>query len=104
MLLAFACGPATAAPSHLVLLGDFGTHRVTADLTRTGDHTWEWIENNARFRFRAIVETDSRLLIYDQSRDIYHELNLSTGQTAWRLGTLSGGGQWNPHYVIVQIR
>jgi hypothetical protein len=102
VVLAFACGPALAAPSRLVLLGDFGTHRVTANLTRTGDQTWEWVENDARFSFRAVLETDAQLVIYDRSRDIYHRLNLSTGETAWRIGTLSGGGEWNPHYVIVQ--
>jgi hypothetical protein len=70
----------------------------TADLRRTGPDSWEWLENNATFKFRTVSASNSELVIHDLSRDMYHRLNLQTGETFWRTGTT---GIWTPHYRIV---
>ena len=73
----------------------------TATLRRTGADTWEWVENNATFRFRTLTQQPSELVIHDASRDMYHHLNLSSRATAWRVGTTA---PWNAHYTIVSVR
>ena len=94
--LAQAPSPAeeSARPATIVL-GGLGQ---TAELRRTGADSWEWVENNTTFRFRTVSETNSELVIYDFSRDMYHRLNLQTGETFWRNGP---SRIWNPHYPIV---
>jgi hypothetical protein len=84
-----ASGPAT------IVLAGLGQ---AADLKRIGADTWEWVENNATFRFRTLLETKTELIIHDESRDMYHRLNLDTGETFWRIGT---SGDWMPHYRII---
>jgi hypothetical protein len=69
-----------------------------ADLKRVGADDWEWVENNATFKFRTLLETTTELIIHDASRDMYHRLNLNTGESFWRMGT---SGNWNPHYRII---
>jgi hypothetical protein len=69
-----------------------------ADLKRIGKDEWEWVENNATFKFRTLLETKTELIIYDDSRDMYHRLNLDIGESFWRQGT---SGSWKPHYRII---
>jgi hypothetical protein len=83
-----------AQPAVIVLTG-LGQ---TADLRRTGPDSWEWLENSATFKFRTVSASSSELLIHDPSRDMYHRLNLQTGETFWRTGAT---GSWTPHYRIV---
>jgi hypothetical protein len=79
----------------IILLTGLGQ---TADLRRTGPDSWEWLENSATFKFRTVSASSSELLIHDPSRDMYHRLNLQTGETFWRTGTT---GSWTPHYRII---
>jgi hypothetical protein len=76
---------------HIVLRG--------AELKRTAGNEWVWTENNVQFNFQSVSETSSEILIYDGSRDMYHRLDLTGGQTFWRQGTT---GSWNAHYAIVK--
>jgi hypothetical protein len=87
----------TQAPAQLSTIVLQGSGQ-TADLRRTGADNWEWVESNNTYKFRTVSETSSELVINDASRDIYHRLNLLTGETFWRTGT-SGG--WIPYYRIV---
>jgi hypothetical protein len=81
-------------PETIVLAG----LNQAADLKRVGKDDWEWIENNATFKFRTLLETSAELIIHDASRDMYHRLNLNNGESFWRIGT---SGNWNPHYRII---
>jgi hypothetical protein len=48
------------------------------------------------------LDAGRQLVIYDGSRGMYHKLNLTTGQTAWRVSKLKGGdGTWKSHYGII---
>ena len=99
-----AASPASGgAPSPIRLHALIGGQQYNAELKRTGPNSWEWVENNVTFRFRPMLDTDAQLVIYDRSRDIYHRLSFADGQTAWRVGKLSGGdGRWIPHYTIIR--
>jgi hypothetical protein len=72
----------------------------TADLHRTGPDSWQWSEIGATFTFRTVSETALQILIYDAGRDIYHRLDLVTGDTFWRVGAGTRGEDWKPHYRI----
>ena len=71
----------------------------TAILKRTGNDTWHWTENGAVFSFRTISDGDTELVMFDETRDMYHRLNLRSRQSFWRTGI---EGAWKPHYTIVR--
>jgi hypothetical protein len=88
--------PSSGGMQHIVLQG-LGQ---TANLRRTGWDSWTWAEDSAAFNFRVVSNTPLELVIVDASRDMYHRLNLVTGETWWRQGQ---SGNWNVHYRIVAV-
>ena len=65
-----------------------GAMIVTGDMKRTASN--EWIETNSRgskWTFRATKESNSEIVLYDASRDIYVRIDLETKKLFIRKGT-----------------
>lgn len=95
--------PLENAPRVVHTKGYNGTVYVKGTFTRTKNGTWE--ERNSQNgdavqTFRALKSEKNKLLLFDESRNIYLSIDFVKKRLSWRAGP---NGNWNKLYDIIRL-
>lgn len=91
-------GGKLAALIKIAMHGPNDPKAVSAELTRTQGDAWVWTEGRT-FNFRSVAESETEIVIFDASRDIYHRFDLVSRVESFRRGP---NGDWIRRYDIVR--
>ena len=100
MLRQLGMSPPARLLDRITYRGNNGPKAIVGEVHRTGTDQWVETNNAGSLGFRSMSETDSELVLYDASRDIYFKAELTTRRFFTRTGTTQS---WRPTYEVVDV-